>query len=258
VKPLFWVCVSLSLGLHGALAIGWRPHATALNTRMPGGLQGRLGLQGYLVLRPAGVPSTAPLPAVALQTQHHRPSLLAVPGPAAASKLAQVDPPPAVVEPTAVTGAVAVAVDAQAAPGTDTGPDTATAAGVDIETTAGWDHYLARSQLTVVPSPREDILLGYPDDGPAVGRFVLTLTLYIDEAGAVRRVDVASDQASDQPLPDTLREAARAAFASKRFSPGELAGEVVKSRIRIEAVYESLALPSLTANASLAQGATTP
>ncbi len=230
MKRLFWAGVSLSLGLHGALAIAWQPTPTpttaAGNHRPPVRLHGRLVVQ------------------TAADT--------------VASRLA---PPPAAVAPAEVdTGAVArpageLETPVQTPATAEVETSAAAATETEIATTvAGWDHYLSRSQLTVVPSPRADILLGYPGDGPAVGRFVLTLTLYIDEAGAVRRVDVASDDA----LPDALRQAARSAFAGQRFSPGERAGDLVKSRIRIEVVYESLALPAFVANSTPAEAATTP
>ena len=94
-------------------------------------------------------------------------------------------------------------------------------------------------QLSVVPRPSQDIVLAYPADGPVVGHFVATLTLYIDADGWVRRVDVAG--AAD--LPATLRLAAHDAFANAHFSPGQVDGVIVKSRLRIEAVYDSRVLP---------------
>lgn len=218
MKRLFWAGVSLSLGLHGALAIAWQPAPTP--TTSAGNHRPAARLHGRLVVQPAAD--------------------------TVASRLA---PPPAAVAPAEIdTGPVArTASELETPAGTPATAEAGISAETEAETAggvAGWDHYLSRSQLTVVPSPRADILLGYPGDGPAVGRFVLTLTLYIDEAGDVRRVDVASDEA----LPDALRQAARSAFAGQRFSPGERAGDLVKSRIRIEVVYESLALPAFAAN----------
>ena len=100
--------------------------------------------------------------------------------------------------------------------------------------------YVPRPQLTVAPRPSADIVLVYPADGPADGRFVATVTLYIDDEGWVRRVDVTGDET----LPAALRLAARESFGGTRFSPGEVDGIVVKSRLRIEAIYESRALPA--------------
>lgn len=244
MKRLFWACAGLSLGLHGALAIGWQPHTTPAATAW--GLRQPALLHTRLIVRPAGVPSPAPQ-AIAPPVPRQPPGLQTAPGPGADTALSPVSPP-AAVEP-----AGPAKTETETGTGAETGAGTPAKAEAEADTqtetaviAAGWDHYLLRSQLTVVPSPRTHLLLGYPDDGPAVGRFVLTLTLYIDETGAVRRVDVASEQA----LPDALREAARTAFAGQRFSPGERAGEQVKSRIRIEVVYESLALPTFAANAT--------
>lgn len=224
MKRLFWAGVSLSLGLHGALAIAWQPAPTS--TTSAGTHRPSAPLHSRLVVRPA-----------------------------ADTVAARLAPPPAAVAPAEIdTGAVTrTAGELETPTGTpataevEISAEAAAAAAAETEsaaTAASWEHYLSRSQLTVVPSPRADILLGYPGDGPAVGRFVLALTLYIDEAGAVRRVDVASDGA----LPDALRQAARSAFAGQRFSPGERAGDLVKSRIRIEVVFESLALPAFATN----------
>ena len=213
MKRLFWACAGLSLGLHLALAIAWQPHparaAAVHHARAQPPLQSRL-----VVLPPRT--------------------------PAPAAMVASADPPPASKPADAAIAEISAVV---AGPATDTPIERDPA---DVAATARWDDYLPRSLLTITPSPREAIALDYPADGPAVGRFLLTLTLYIDETGAVRRVDVASDE----PVPDALRQAAQAAFAGRRFSPGELASGVVKSRIRIEALYESLALPKFAGNAA--------
>ena len=250
MKRLFWACAGLSLGLHGVLAIAWQPGAaaaaTALGNRQPAPLHSRLILRSRL---PSPALQAATATATATAALRQQPSLQAAPAPAAEPALSWIGRPPAAVEPAVLAKPAETVIEtpAIARTGADTDTDTGTDTGTDTaDTAAGWDDYLVRSQLTVAPSPREHILLGYPDDGPAVGRFVLTLTLYIDEAGAVRRVDVVSDEA----LPDPLRQAARLAFAGKRFSPGERAGDAVKSRIRIEVVYESLALPTFATSAS--------
>lgn len=108
------------------------------------------------------------------------------------------------------------------------------------------DEYLPRPLLTVGPAPRAAIALDYPSDGPIVGRYTAKLTLYIDGEGQVRHLDFVGDEA----LPDVLRRAAREAFTRARFTPGQLDGRVVKSRIRVEVVYESLALPTAVAAAA--------
>lgn len=224
MKRLFWACAGLSLGLHLALAIAWQPQparaAAALNpARPPSPLQTRL----VVLLPTSAVPAATVAPAAAM---------------------ASTDLPPAGDPPEAATAEINAVAAGSAA-------DTAIEHDPVSVAAAGWDDYLPRSLLSITPSPREAIALDYPADGPVVGRFLLTLTLYIDETGAVRRVDVASDE----PVPDALRQAAQAAFAGRRFSPGELASGVVKSRIRIEALYESLALPKFAGNAAVGNAA---
>ncbi len=246
MKPLFWACAGLSLALHGALAIAWQPRAAPVAAAL--GERSLAPLHSRLIVRPSSLPPPALRAATAAATTTTNNA------PTAAQH--DLPDPQAPAEPAAETGRQAQAgAPAETVTVTLTETETGTETVTETDTTAnaaGWDQYLPRSQLSVGPSPREHILLGYPDDGPAVGRFMLTLALYIDERGAVRRVDVASDEA----LPDTLRQAARLAFTGQRFTPGERAGEVVKSRIRIEVLFESLALPTFAANATAPEGVT--
>jgi periplasmic protein TonB len=102
------------------------------------------------------------------------------------------------------------------------------------------DHYLARSLLTVPPVSLTPVLINYPDAPDTGDRYRGELTLFIDETGAVVRV-----RAEGDALPPALEDAARRAFMSTRFSPGELAEHgAVKSRIRVEVVFERDAAPS--------------
>lgn len=96
------------------------------------------------------------------------------------------------------------------------------------------DLYLTRSLLTVAPAPLAPVLIRYPDFAGVDGRYIGELTLFIDETGTVVRV-----RCEDKALPPALEEAARNAFMSVRFQPGELADHgAVKSRIRVEVVFE--------------------
>lgn len=96
------------------------------------------------------------------------------------------------------------------------------------------DLYLTRSLLTVAPAPLAPVLIRYPDLAGVDGRYIGELTLFIDETGTVVRV-----RCEDNALPPALEEAARNAFMSVRFQPGELADHgAVKSRIRVEVVFE--------------------
>jgi hypothetical protein len=96
------------------------------------------------------------------------------------------------------------------------------------------DVFLARSLLSVPPTPLAPVIIAYPEVAAMATRYSGELTLYIDESGTVVRV-----RAEYGALPPALEEAARNAFMSVRFSPGELAEHgAVKSRIRVEVVFE--------------------
>jgi hypothetical protein len=95
--------------------------------------------------------------------------------------------------------------------------------------------YLPRPKLTVPPVAQQAVLLSWPEqDAPPAGQYVGVLSLFIDEFGAVQRVRVEGDD-----LPAPLRERARAAFAGLRFSPGQVQGQEVKSRIRVEVRFDA-------------------
>ena len=64
------------------------------------------------------------------------------------------------------------------------------------------------------------------------------LTLFIDEAGAVRKVMVAPPPNAEDALPAPFVEAAREAFLQARFTPGERQGMPVKSRIDVEVSFD--------------------
>ncbi len=88
--------------------------------------------------------------------------------------------------------------------------------------------------LSVAPVPVSVVVIPFPEvEGPAE-RYVTRLLLFIDEFGKVVRVRV------DGPsLPQALEEAARNAFLNARFSPGQVDGLAVRSRIRVEVTFEA-------------------
>lgn len=101
------------------------------------------------------------------------------------------------------------------------------------------DQFFARSLLSVAPAPLQPVLIEYPAFTGDAGRYVSELSLFIDETGTVVKVRVDGD-----PLPPPLEAAARSAFLSARFRPGELAERgAVKSRIRIEVTFDSREAP---------------
>lgn len=94
--------------------------------------------------------------------------------------------------------------------------------------------YYPRGMLSQGPSPLDTIVIDYPPIPNDSGHHVSELTLFIDETGRVARVRV--DGAA---LPPALEAAARNAFAIARFRAGEVEGRTVKSRIRIEVVFDN-------------------
>lgn len=105
------------------------------------------------------------------------------------------------------------------------------------------DDYIPRPQLSVPPVAQAPVIIAPPaspqgDGSPSPpARHVGVLALFIDEHGVVRKV-----QADEPRLPPRLEKAAQEAFLAARFSPGQLDGQIVKSRIRIEVVFDNTPL----------------
>ncbi|MBI5927513.1 MAG: hypothetical protein HY836_18155 [Aquabacterium sp.] len=99
--------------------------------------------------------------------------------------------------------------------------------------------YIPRPQLSVAPIPRVPILIAPPEGDKEPARRVVVLSLYIDESGHVRHIE-----ADDNDMPPAYVQAARAAFMTATFSPGQLEGQQVKSRTRVEVVFDNTPLDS--------------
>lgn len=97
--------------------------------------------------------------------------------------------------------------------------------------------YIPRPQLSVAPIPRVPILIAPPEGDKEPARRVVVLSLYIDESGNVRHIE-----ADDNDMPPAYVQAARAAFMAATFSPGQLDGQQVKSRTRVEVVFDNTPL----------------
>jgi len=111
---------------------------------------------------------------------------------------------------------------------------------------ASWGGYARRDTLDRGPQALGIVQIAFPA-GTEPGRvFTGRLTLFIDEAGAVRKV--ASADAPDAGLPPPLIEAAREAFLQARFAPGERQGAAVKSRIEVEVSFDDREAGSLEAS----------
>ena len=97
--------------------------------------------------------------------------------------------------------------------------------------------YLPRSELTVAPRPIQPVIVASPEEGGTAARRTGILSLFIDESGRVHHID-----AEEPRLPPRYEEAARTAFMTAVFTPGEQEGAPVKSRIRIEVVFDNTPL----------------
>jgi hypothetical protein len=97
----------------------------------------------------------------------------------------------------------------------------------------GDDAYLPRSALTVPPVTRSAIVVPYPVFEADTGHYAARLSLFIDETGSVRRVDIETED-----LPEPLKIAVRDVFMSAEFQPGEVDGRPVRSRLRVEVNFE--------------------
>ncbi len=208
------VCACLSVGLHAAV----------------------------LMLRPMPAqPLRTAAAAPGVQTQWTRARIV----PAAVSQAAEptlsenaASAPPAVVaarhvsrtrQKVAATSIPPPAPDIQGAP-----PNSMPAASTDER-----GDYLPRPLLTVPPVAKTQVSLVTPPGETQFVRYMGILSLFIDEAGRVRHIT------SDEPqLPPAFEQAAREAFLAAEFSPGEVEGQAVKSRVRVEVVFDSTALIS--------------
>lgn len=219
-STLLAVCVTGSVALHLGLALGLPPAETAAGTTTA-----------------AHRPRQPVVTAVQVHGSPHPPaSVLTVP----------TVPAPAVRRLPAPTNPVAVAwPDLDHLPPTSAGTPASSPARTD-GLQAATDHdgdYLPRDQLTRGPVPQQSIDLVYPDLAP-VGQFRTVLTLFIDDQGVVRRVRF--DEADETGLPPVLEEAARQAFLRSSFTPGELDGRPIRSRLRIEVAYTAETAPGAT------------
>lgn len=95
-------------------------------------------------------------------------------------------------------------------------------------------HYFGVAELDHKPAIIGKVVIAYPENAPLVAHGRVVLELFIDETGRVDRVQV---EAKD--LPATLQELARDKFAQARFRPGIRKDQLVRSRLRIEVVFES-------------------
>jgi hypothetical protein len=95
--------------------------------------------------------------------------------------------------------------------------------------------YLPRNLLSVAPAAQTSIVIPYPPEVAGTGRYAGIFALFIDELGEVRSVRM-----EDQRLPPAMEQAVRKIFMQTRFSAGQRDGKDVKSRIRVEIVFDTI------------------
>lgn len=98
----------------------------------------------------------------------------------------------------------------------------------------GDEEFFPRDALDVGPSPTAPVLIDYPPTGGTTGTHAGILSLFIDEIGKVVRVRV-----DTQALAPAMQDAARSAFMGATFAPGLVDGLPVRSKIRVEVVFEA-------------------
>jgi len=96
-----------------------------------------------------------------------------------------------------------------------------------------WDAYIPRPLLSKAPQPREAVFLEWPDFSGEDSHYEAVAALYIDESGLVQAVRLESGQ-----LPEPLLMTVKQTFEGRRFHPGELQGQAVKSRVYIELSFD--------------------
>ena len=244
--PAKWVLAALAaLGLHAAVALAWHWQAEAKAHAAGGPAMGPRSAHAS-ASRPPQVMQVRWVPA---RTQ----GAVAQTAQDAAQGAAQdVDHGATPDTATAMTTSADLSTDPAAAPADDAAlaarpqADARDAHATPAPDDASWGGYARRDTLDRGPQALGIVQIAFPP-GTEPGRvFSGRLTLFIDEAGAVRKV--ASADGSDAGLPPPLVEAAREAFLQARFAPGEREGAAVKSRIDIEVSFDDREAGALEAS----------
>lgn len=227
-------CVLAALGLHAALGLGLFLRTQAL---VPGHSAAVSGSHAHTAMQVRWA-LLAPTRG-ALAARAARADIPPDTAPSVVQPSAEATAPPDTAEPHAHSHPAGPPVDAPL-PDTTAGADTPTAT-TSADSDATFTGYARRDMLDRPPQALGIVQISYPP-GVEPGR-VRTgrLTLFIDEAGAVRKVMVlSSTNAADteDTLPPPFVQAAREAFLQARFAPGERQGVAVKSRIDVEVSFD--------------------
>lgn len=169
--------------------------------------------------------------------------------PSITGPIAVIEPQPDSRQPTATvqpTAAIPRPVSPEAEKGTDVSEAVTQALSADAaqdalsmdassaNAFAQGNEFVPRPLLSVPPTARMPIVFPMPLEDTDVARYLGVLSLFIDEEGRVQYISV------DGPLlPPALEQAAREAFMHAQFWPGQVDGRAVKSRQRVEVVFDN-------------------
>lgn len=219
MRRVIWICASLSLVAH-ALAVTLLPPmepATRAKPRAAGSYSTWQMRMAPASTRPATqVPSQSPEAPVVAQAVVD----------AVQHDAVQAAPPLATTVPS--EGPTQQS-DQKGSDNIDTG------ANGDLQ---GLTEYIPRPQLSLPPVPQAPAIITPPSGRYLPERITGILSLYIDETGKVHHI-----VSSGTPMPPEFEEAAKQTFMAIPFRPGVLEGVPVKSRIRIEVVFDNTPLP---------------
>lgn len=218
-RHLLPICAICSLALHASLLVLQVP--TAPPRPVVRAAEGPQVL--HVRLQP---PSEAAAPAAPQATPA---ATVPAPVPPRSDAAVRAAPAPAPAAPVQAAPAPAM-TQAEAVPAAVPAPPAAAGA---------HDGYVPRPMLSVAPVAITPVILSAPAGETTVARYVGVLSLYIDEQGQVQ--DAVADEAT---LPAAFEQAAREAFMAARFTPGQVDGRPVKSRQRVEVVFDNTPLPA--------------
>lgn len=139
-----------------------------------------------------------------------------------------------VARPLAVSSEAAPVVSAFATPNEPTTSSVLRSRASDTVSSEAADDYLAANLLSERPVPHENVVVTYPESSDERGVFKVVLTLFVNELGTIDRIAV-----DDPELPAPFANAAMDAFSRVTFSPGLIADRAVKSRVRIEIIFDN-------------------
>lgn len=218
-------CVLAALGLHAALGLGL---FLRTQTLVPGHSAAALG--GHAHSASTATASTAK----AMQVRWALSAPTQATAPSTVQPMADAAAPADTAESVTASSPAGPAVDTPLSDAAATSPTAPPSADSDATFTG----YARRDMLDRAPQALGIVQISYPPGVEPGSVRTGRLTLFIDEAGAVRKVMLVSPADAQDALPAPFLEAAREAFLQARFAPGERQGTAVKSRIDVEVSFD--------------------